>query len=295
MDKDNIVATFSITGFDPETGELGIAVQSKFLAVGSVVPWAEAEVGAIATQSLANVSYGPEGLKLLKEGKTPEEVIEILIENDDESELRQVGIVDAEGNSATFTGEGCYEWAGGITGDNFAAQGNILVDKETVKAMADTFQSAEGTLAERLVAGLIAGQKQGGDKRGRQSAALYVVKEEGGYGGYNDHYIDLRVDDHPTPIKELKRLLDIFYLYFGDKEVESVKIEGELIKEIKENLSVLGHYSGKINQEWDSNIKKSLQDYYQTENFEERDHEEGYIDKDILDYMRNRVKQEQKE
>lgn len=283
------VNTFSIVGYDPQTEELGIAVQSKFLAVGSVVPWAKANVGAVATQALANLDYGEKGLKLLKEGLNPEEVIEKLRSEDENDASRQVGIVDKEGNSASFTGSECYDWAGGITGSNFACQGNILVGKDTVKSMAEKFQNTEGELAGRLVLALEAGQKAGGDKRGRQSAALLVVKENGSYGGYNDKYIDLRVDDHQTPIKELQRLLEIFYLYFGDKEKEKLELTDSLVKEIKGYLKDLGLLSGDINSKNNDEFQQSLEIFYHQENFEEREQDEGYIDKDILEFMRNKA------
>ncbi|AZR74859.1 fimbrial assembly protein FimA [Anoxybacter fermentans] len=287
MKEKELVATFSIVGFDPETGELGIAVQSKFLAVGAVVPWARAGVGAIATQSWANTTYGPEGLRLLEEGYSVEEVLEKLTSADENKNLRQVGIVDAKGNSATFTGEDCFEWAGGIAGPNFAAQGNILVSEETVKAMADTFVNVKGPLADRLVEALAAGQAAGGDSRGRQSAALLVVKEKGGYSGFNDRYIDLRVDDHPTPIKELKRLLNLFYLYFRETDPDKlVKIEGEQLKEIQQMLKKLDFYQGEITGEWNEEFKESLKTFYMKENFEGRMREDEYIDSEILDYMR---------
>ena len=205
----NIVATFSIVGFDPETKEWGIAVQSKFLAVGSVVPWAQANVGAIATQSYANTRFGPEGLKLLAEGKSAQEVMDMLIAGDEERHLRQVGIVDREGKAAAFTGDGCHAWAGGITGPYYAAQGNILVSEETVQAMAQTFEGTQGDLSYRLLEALDAGQSAGGDSRGQQSAALFVVQDQAGYRGYNDVKVDLRVDDHPQPITELKRLFEL--------------------------------------------------------------------------------------
>ena len=205
----NIVATFSIVGFDPETKEWGIAVQSKFLAVGSVVPWAQANVGAIATQSYANTRFGPEGLKLLAEGKSAQELMDMLIAGDEERHLRQVGIVDREGKAAAFTGDGCHAWAGGITGPYYAAQGNILVSEETVQAMAQTFEGTQGDLSHRLLEALDAGQSAGGDSRGQQSAALFVVQDQAGYRGYNDVKVDLRVDDHPQPITELKRLFEL--------------------------------------------------------------------------------------
>ncbi len=288
--KSKIVNTFSIVGFDPDTKELGIAVQSKFLAVGAVVPWAKADVGAIATQALANLDYGEKGLEYLKEGLSPNEVIKKLRGLDDDDQTRQVGIVDFKGNSATFTGEECYDWAGGIAGNNFACQGNILVSEETVKAMATTFENSKGKLADRLVKALTAGQKAGGDKRGRQSAALLVVKENGSYGGYNDKYIDLRVDEHETPIKELKRLLDIFYLYFGDEESEKVKLSATIIEEIKKYLSEFDIYNGKIDSVNNEGFKDALEVFYHQENFEERKQKDGYIDKDILEYMRKKAK-----
>jgi uncharacterized Ntn-hydrolase superfamily protein len=211
--KTEPVATFSIAGFDPHTDDLGVAVQSKFFAVGSVVPWAKAGVGAIATQSYANVSYGPDGLELLAKGKSARETVETLTSADGNKQRRQLGIVDAKGNSASFTGSGCHPWAGHIEKPNFCAQGNILTGKEVVDAMASSFEQsqkqAKGGLCDWLVDALTAGQDAGGDSRGRQSAALLVVRKKGGYGGGNDRFIDLRVDDHKTPIVELRRLLQL--------------------------------------------------------------------------------------
>ena len=203
------VATFSIVGYDAEIGALGIAVQSKFFAVGSVVPWAEAGVGAIATQSYANTSYGPKGLKLLKSGLSAEQTLERLIADDPGHATRQVGIVDTKGNIANYTGEECNEWAGAVSGKNYTAQGNILASEEVVKAMGKAFEETEGELADKLMAALFAGQEAGGDTRGQQSAALLVVQANSGYGGFNDRYIDLRVDDAEKPIEELQRLLEI--------------------------------------------------------------------------------------
>lgn len=200
------VATFSIVAFDPDAKEWGIAVQSKFIAVGAVVPWAKANVGAVATQSWANTTYGPEGLKLMAKGLSAEETLKKLIENDRGRARRQVGIVDAKGNVATFTGERCMRWAGGKKGKHYCVQGNILAGEKVVDEMARGFEEAEGDLGERLIASLAAGQAAGGDRRGKQSAALLIVKERGGYAGYNDRYRDLRVDDHETPIKELRRI-----------------------------------------------------------------------------------------
>lgn len=214
--EDKIVATFSIVGFDPETKEWGVAVQSKFVAVGAVCPWAKAGVGAISTQSYANTSFGPRGLELLAAGKSAQEVLDILLASDPGREKRQVGIVDSRGNAATFTGSECHDWAGGVTGENYTAQGNILVSEKTVQAMARTFETSEGPLAERLLAALEAGQNAGGDARGQQAAALLVVQEGAGYGGFNDVKIDLRVDDHPTPITELQRIYQVHRAVFGE-------------------------------------------------------------------------------
>lgn len=200
------VSTFSIVAYDPDAKEWGVAVQSRFLGVGAVVPWAKAGVGAIATQSWANTTFGPRGLQLLEQGLSAQEVMDRLLDEDPGKERRQVGIVDAKGNVATFTGDRCMDWAGGRTGKNYCVQGNILAGQEVAAAMAAGFEKAQGDLGDRLIASLAAGQAAGGDRRGRQSASLLVVKEKGGYGGYNDRYRDVRVDDHETPIVELKRV-----------------------------------------------------------------------------------------
>ena len=223
-----LVATFSVVGFDPETGDLGVAVQSKFFGVGSVVPWAKAGVGAIATQSRANVNYGPDGLALLQSGKHAREALKQLTDADARSTNRQAGIVDARGNVASFTGTGCQPWAGHREEKNFCVQGNILAGPEVVDEMAKAFEAArkvEGSeLADWLVASLEAGQKAGGDKRGQQSAALLVVREKAGYGRANDRFIDLRVEDHAEPIRELARLLEIHKkFYAGAHKAKPVK------------------------------------------------------------------------
>lgn len=204
-----VVATFSIVAYDPDTKELGVAVQSKFIAVGSVVPWAKAGVGAVATQSYANTTYGPKALDLMSQGVEPEKVMTLLTDIDRRAALRQVGLVDAKGRSATFTGDLCNPWAGGLKGENFACQGNILAGEDVVKNMAKSFQESKGDLGERLIAALQAGQEAGGDSRGMQSAALLIVRDGWGYGGFNDRYRDLRVDDHAEPIKELRRVYDL--------------------------------------------------------------------------------------
>ncbi len=213
-----LVATFSIVAFDPATGSLGVAVQSKFFGVGTVVPWAKAKVGAIATQSYANIEYGPDGLALLAQGKTARETLDQLTQADASRAKRQAGIVDAQGRVAAFTGAECSPWAGHIEGDNFCVQGNILAGEEVVASMAKAYRKARDVkdteLADWLMAALTAGQAAGGDKRGRQSSALLVVRENSGYAGKNDRFIDLRVEDHPRPIEELTRLLKIHKQFY---------------------------------------------------------------------------------
>jgi uncharacterized Ntn-hydrolase superfamily protein len=213
--REEVVATFSIVARDSITGELGVAVASRFFGVGVVVPWAKADVGAVATQSYANTTFGWRGLELLEKGAAPEEVVQILIRNDDDPKRRQFGIVAADGKSATYTGEECLAWAGGRNGPNYAIQGNILTGEEVVTAMERTFLESKGTLAERIYAALLAGEEKGGDSRGKQSAALLVVKRNAGYGGYTDRAIDIRVDDHPEPFKELGRLLKIAQMNYS--------------------------------------------------------------------------------
>lgn len=222
-----LLSTFSIVAFDPSTTELGVAVHSRYFSVGSVVPWAEAQVGAVATQSFVNVSYGPRGLQLLKEGLTVDEVIEKLTKDDEAKEYRQLGIVDAKGNANTFTGKKCLKWAGSKVGRNYAAQGNILENKEVVENMGRKFESNKGDFADRLVAALQGGDEAGGDARGRQSASLLVVKKDSGRAGYGDRYIDLRVEDHPNTIEELKRLLKLHRVYSFIDESEDKLTKGE--------------------------------------------------------------------
>ena len=236
-----LVATYSLCACDLERGEWGVVVQSKFLAVGSVVPWAEAKVGAVATQAWANPRYGPDGLVLLREGRSADEVVQALVGADDGRDDRQLGVVDAHGGSATYTGSACFDWAGGRTGPSYTAQGNILVSGETVDALAETFEASSGPLAERLIGALAAGEDAGGDSRGRQSAALLVVSPESGYGGLSDTAVDLRVDDHPEPIEELARLYRLHDLYFGrTPDEEWLPIDDELGAEIRERLTKLG-------------------------------------------------------
>lgn len=282
-----IVATFSIAAFDPETDSLGVAVQSKFLAVGAVVPWARAGVGAVATQAMANFNYGPRGLDLMAQGRTAEETVERLTSADEGRDHRQLGVVDASGRAATFTGPGCFDWAGGVTGDHYAAQGNILVGRETVDAMAGAYEGTEGDLAARLLAALDAGQDAGGDSRGRQSAALLVVREDGGYGGDNDHVIDLRVDDHPDPIKELIRIRDLHTLYFGETGPEDVvAVDGDVREQVVDSLRRLGYL--REDDSDDEALYKALTVFIGTENFEEREQTRGYVDRAVLEFMRGK-------
>jgi len=203
-----LAATFSIAAYDPDKKEWGVAVASKYLAVGSAVPWAKAGVGAVATQSFVNVTYGPEGLALLEKGKTAEETVKALTDADKDKETRQLGIVDAKGEVANFTGSKCIAWAGSKSGKNYTCQGNLLAGKEVTDKMAEAFEEAKGPLTWRLMAALEAGEKAGGDKRGKQSAAILVVREKAGPNGFGDRYIDLRVDDHENPIPELVRIVN---------------------------------------------------------------------------------------
>jgi uncharacterized Ntn-hydrolase superfamily protein len=284
----DLVATFSIVGYDPNTQELGIAVQSKFLGVGAVVPWAKAGIGAVATQSYANTTYGPKGLELMASGKTAQETMDILTSEDEGRAKRQAGIVDAQGNAATYTGDECYDWAGGLAGKHFAAQGNILVGQETVEAMGETFEKSEGSLAQRLLKALDAGQMAGGDSRGKQSAALLIVKEEGGYGGYNDRAVDLRVDDHPEPIKELIRIYYLHQLYFEQPKPENVVQINEEIKAVLAQKLTALNYLDENKQGSDEEVYGALSDFIHTENFEEREQVTGKIDLQVFEYIKNR-------
>jgi uncharacterized Ntn-hydrolase superfamily protein len=222
------IATFSIVAFDPSTKDLGVAVHSRYFSVGSVVPWAKTEVGAIATQSFVNVSYGPQGLQLLRKGLTVKEVIERLTGQDEAKDYRQLGIVDSKGNVAVFTGEKCLKWAGSKVGNNFVALGNILAGEEVVNNMGKRFESIKDDLAGKLVAALEGGEEAGGDMRGRQSTSLLVVRKGGGRLGYGDRYIDLRVEDNPDPVGELKRLLNLSRVYYLIDEGEARFTAGNL-------------------------------------------------------------------
>lgn len=291
----NAIATFSIVAADPPRQELGVVVQSKFLAVGAVVPFARAGVGAVATQSYANTSYGPRGLALLASGLHPDAVIQQLIAEDEDPSPRQVGLVDAQGRAAAYTGPGCHVWAGHRVGPGYAAQGNILVSQETVDALADTFEGTSGSLAERLLAALAAGQRAGGDRRGRQSASLLVVKPQGGYGGWNDRWLDLRVDDHPTPIAELKRLYDLHQIYMGEPRPEDlVSLDADLVGELQERLATRGYYQGSVNGQWNEATAQALDDWAGVENLEERLREDGTLDLAVLRFLRQQTRLQNK-
>jgi uncharacterized Ntn-hydrolase superfamily protein len=285
MRTDQIVATFSIVAFDPETDSLGVAVQSKFLAVGSVVPWARAGVGAVATQAMANYNYGRRGLDLMAGGNSAEQTAEALISADEARDHRQIGVVDARGRAATYTGSECFDWAGGVTGEHHAAQGNILVGKETIEAMASAYEEADGDLAARLLGALDAGQRAGGDSRGKQSAALLVVREGGGYGGDNDRVVDLRVDDHPEPIRELIRIRELHTLYFGETSPDDViALDGDVRAEVADALLRAGYLEGP--EVGDEDLFGVLSAYVRTENFEEREQRRGYVDRAVLEHLK---------
>ncbi len=263
-------ATFSIVARDPDQDAIGIAVQSKFVSVGSVVPFAAADAGGIATQSYANVAYGPDGLELLREGTDAGTVIDELTESDPEAPSRQVGIVGTDGSIAAFTGDDCHEYAGDRQGDNYTVQGNILEGPETLDAMTEAFETTEGGLPERLLAALHAGNEAGGDKRGEQSAAMYVVKPEGGYDGRNDRWIDVRVDDHERPIAELERVFRIYDVTLLERAEpdELRQLSGPTAESVFEILADLGHYDGDPGPNVGEAEREALEAFRGVNNFE---------------------------
>jgi uncharacterized Ntn-hydrolase superfamily protein len=277
------LATYSLVACDLAAGQWGVAVQSKFPAVGAVVPWAAPEVGAVATQAHANVGYGPRGLELLREGLSAEEVVAHLTAADTERDHRQLGVVDASGRAASYTGSSCLEWAGGVTGPGYAAQGNILVSEETVAELVRAFERSVGRrpLAERLLEALAAAQAAGGDRRGQQAAALYVVQRDSGYGGSSDVLVDLRVDDHPTPIEELQRLWGIHRLLFGQTSPEEwLDVDEELAGELRERLKRLGYCQERL--------EEAFTTWAGVENLEERVRGVDRIDPVVLEQLRRR-------
>ena len=280
--------TFSIVACDLEEQSWGVAVASKFPAVGAVVPWAQVGSGAVATQSFANTSFGPRGLALLGTGLSAQETLDRLLEDDPDKELRQVGLVDSKGGAATFSGQGCFDWAGGIASPStshrmtgYAIQGNILAGVKVVPAMEKAFLKTKGSLPKRLHAALLAGDRAGGDKRGRQSAAIYVVKPKGGYGGFIDRWIDYRVDDHEDPVPRLGELLEMHELYFGKSpETERLLIKGRIL----EHLTTILKQEGYLKR----NVKfiDAFNQFIGNENFEERaDPNAAWIDRPVLKYL----------
>lgn len=284
-------ATFSIVARDPATGDLGVATQSKFIAVGAVVPWARAEVGAVATQAQANVSFGPQGLERMEAGTAPAEVIEALVGEDPQARVRQVGMVDARGRTAAFTGEECLAWAGHAVGAGYCTLGNILASEDVVQAMARAYEAAEEDLPERLLAALDAGQEAGGDRRGQQSAALLVVRQGGSYGGFTDRYIDLRVDDHPTPIVELRRAFQIYDLTLLQREdpEDAVRLEGAVAEEVKARLAEAGFFEGPVDAHWDEEGNEALRRFFDVHNFENKWRDDGRLWRSVYRYLRDRL------
>jgi uncharacterized Ntn-hydrolase superfamily protein len=263
--------TFSIVAYDPAANEWGVATQSKFLAVGAVVPWAQASAGAIATQSYANTTFGPKGLRLLAKGLSAQETLDRLLKADKGRDRRQVGIVDREGQAATFTGSSCHAWAGGLTGEHFAVQGNILARAKVVEAIAAKFATAKGELADRLVAALLAGQHAGGDRRGQQSAAVLIVRKKGGYAGFNDRYLDLRVDDDAHPIERLQEILELHHLYFGKSAPALLAtIDKKIARELQRIAKQAGRYRGAITGVYDEATRQAVEDLIGVENLEDR-------------------------
>jgi uncharacterized Ntn-hydrolase superfamily protein len=301
--------TYSIVAYDSVTGDLGIAVQSKFPNVGGLVPWAKAGVGAVATQALSNTDYGEKGLELIARGATAPEALRIIMRGDPQPSQRQVGMVDAHGNSASWTGDSTFDWAGGraggghvggkgqmITGRGYAAQANIMVSDATVRNMAETFERSRGSLADRLIAALVAGQAGGGDKRGMQSAALLVVRAKGGYLGGTDRYIDIRVYDAPDPIKELQRLYALHKLYFFTSDsADLIPITPALQKELE---AILLTEPANQSQKWLAAPQASLNQTFLTalanfmywENYDVRVRMDGKIDRVALEDIRKNRK-----
>ena len=276
-----VIATYSIVACDLDAQQWGVSVQSKFLSVGSVVPWAEPHVGAIATQAYANPRYGPNGLQLLREGLSAQEVVDRLTGEDEGRDHRQLGVVDGEGNAATYTGRECMDWAGGRTGTNYAAQGNILVSAETVDALAETFESSSRPLADRLIDCLAAAQAAGGDSRGQQSSALLVVQRDGGYAGLSDVVVELRVEDHERPIEELRRIYTLHDEIFGDTPRDRwLPVDAELATELRERLGQLG-YEGEL--------EDSFTRWTGKENLEDRVDGVEQIDPVVLEALRSRT------
>jgi uncharacterized Ntn-hydrolase superfamily protein len=280
-------STFSIVARDSNNGDLGVIVQSKFPAVGSIVPWAKANIGAIATQAWANAGYGPRGLNLLNAGNSASVTLKILLDGDEGREHRQIGIVDANGQAVAHTGKECMEWAGQIVGDGYTCQGNILAGEDVVIDMAEAFENTDGDLIDKLFAGLIAGQSAGGDRRGMQSAAILVVREGGGYEGGNDRYVDVRVDEHPSPIDELIRIFNIYDMTLLSREDPAllVRIEGDILAIIQDALITLGYLKDASEGVFDENTKLALSKWINTNNFENKERDDGTIWPSVAEYL----------
>jgi uncharacterized Ntn-hydrolase superfamily protein len=282
--------TFSIVAYDRGLDAWGVAVHSKFIAVGAVVPFARAGVGAIATQATASVAWGAEGLDLMANGASAEEVVRRLTAADPGRDERQLGVVDARGRAASFTGARCSAWAGHEVGDGFACQGNILFGPEVVRAMARSYENTNGDLIDRLLAALAAGQREGGDRRGMQSAALLVVRAGQGYGG-SDRWVDVRVDDHPSPIEELGRVFRLYDLTMLSREDPAtlVKIDGEVASALQHDLSVLGFYTGRFTGSWDEPSRAAFARFVGEHNFENKQRDDGTVWPSVLRYLRERA------
>jgi uncharacterized Ntn-hydrolase superfamily protein len=279
--------TFSIVGADPDAGDWGVAVASKFPCVGAVVPWARAKVGAVATQAWANTSFGPDGLGLLADGVAAGETMRRLLDADDGREDRQLGLVDARGVAATFTGERCMPWAGGVAGEGFAVQGNILVGEEVVREAAAAFTATEGDLCDRLLAALLAGDRAGGDRRGRQSAALLVVREGGGYEGRNDRYIDLRVDDHAEAPEELARVFDVWDTTMLVRNDPLLPATPELVADLQRRLAALGRYDGQASGRLDEETRAALATWAGEVNLEGRLRDDDQLSNQLVFELRD--------
>jgi uncharacterized Ntn-hydrolase superfamily protein len=279
--------TFSIVAFDPANGDLGVAVASKFPCVGAVVPWAKAGVGAVATQAWANTAFGPDGLRHMRDGLPAADALDAVLAADDGREDRQSGFVDTRGNAATFTGTKCVDWAGGINGEHFAAQGNILMGEDVVRDLAEAFQATDGDLCDRLLAAVLAGDAAGGDRRGRQSAALLVVRAGGGYEGRNDRYIDLRVDDHADAPAELARLFGVWddtMLVRHDPPVEATL---ELIAEVQRRLAAIGRYRGEASGLLDDATRSALEAWAGEVNLEGRIRDDDLLSQHLVFELRD--------
>jgi len=287
-------STFSIVAHDAATHTWGIAVQSRFISVGAVVPWAEAGVGAIAVQANANVRSAPEGLALLRQGRSAAEVVRALTEADPGRDHRQLGVVDAHGRAAAFTGAQCMNWAGHVVGDGYCCQGNILFSEAVVTAMARAYETTPGDLPERLLASLAAGQREGGDRRGMQSAALLLVRPGGGYEKGNDRWVDIRVDDHVSPIEELKRIFKLYDLTLLDREDPAtlVDLSGEVARVVQHHLTVLGFYSGRLTASWDAPTAAAFAKFLNENNFENKARTDGKTWPSILDHLQERARVE---